>query len=395
MNRRTVTNSLLLHNVKLITPTRTIIGGWLLITDGKIASLGTDLAAAPSSTAVIDARHLSAMPGFIDLHVHGAGGRECMDGTVDALRTMSDFYARHGVTSFLATTWTAPRENIQIALQAIATLQNTPLKGATILGAHLEGPFLNPDRCGAQDRRQIRTASTKEALALLDVGVIRLLALAPEFPENHWLISECQRRGITVSAAHTAATYAHMQHAISLGLTQTTHTFNAMTALNHREPGTVGAALDFPELNCELIADNVHVHPAAMRILFALKGLDRTILISDAVRGAGLPAGTSYEQDGRIVTISHTSATLADGTLAGSILTMDRALQNFAQAVRRPFEELWQVSSWNAARAIHVSDRKGSLEIGKDADIVLLDSSGTVHYTLVEGRVVYQKELST
>lgn len=315
-----------------------------------------------------------------------------MDGTQDALRAMSSFYAQHGVTSFLPTTWTAPRDQIHAALQTIASLQNTPLDGATILGAHLEGPYLNPDRCGAQDRSQIRRAPTEEALAFLDTGVIRLVALAPEFPENQWLISECLQRGITVSAAHTAATYADMQRAISFGLTQTTHTFNAMTALNHREPGTVGAAMDFTELDCELIADNVHVHPAVMRILFMVKGLERIILISDAVRGAGLPAGSSYEQDGRLVAISATSATLGDGTLAGSILTMDRALQNFAQAVRRPFEELWKITSGNAARAIHVADRKGSIEIGKDADIVLLDPNGHVHVTIVGGRVVYQKE---
>ncbi len=383
-------DSLLLHNVKLVTPTRTFGNGWLHIVGGKIAALGAGT--APNSPIKLDGGDRTALPGFIDLHVHGAVGRECMDGTQDALRAMSSFYAQHGVTSFLPTTWTAPRDQIHAALQTIASLQNAPLDGATILGAHLEGPYLNPDRCGAQDRSQIRRAPTEEALAFLDAGVIRLVALAPEFPENQWLISECLQRGITVSAAHTAATYADMQRAISFGLTQTTHTFNAMTALNHREPGTVGAAMDFTELDCELIADNVHVHPAVMRILFMVKGLERIILISDAVRGAGLPAGSSYEQDGRLVAISATSATLGDGTLAGSILTMDRALQNFAQAVRRPFEELWKITSGNAARAIHVADRKGSIEIGKDADIVLLDPNGRVHATIVGGRVVYQKE---
>lgn len=384
--------SLLIQNLRIVTPNRTYAPGWLYIQDNSISAIGPNDTSAPAADHVINGTDLTALPGFIDVHVHGAVGYECMDGTTEALMAMSRFYAQHGVTGFLATTWTAPSEQILSALKTIATLQNQPLDGATILGAHLEGPYLNPDRCGAQDKRQIRTASPYEANAFLDLNVIRLLALAPEFSENHWLIEECVRRGIAVSAAHTAAKYSEMKQAVAKGLTQTTHTFNAMTALNHREPGTVGAALDIPELMCELIADNVHVHPAVMRILATAKGLDKIILISDAVRGAGLPTGSTYEQDGRRVSISQTSATLEDGTLAGSILTMDRALQNFASALNRPYEDLWQVASWNAAQAIHVVNRKGSLEVGKDADIVLLDHSGNVHFTIATGRVVYQKE---
>ena len=188
-----------------------------------------------------------------------------MDASADALRTMAQFYAQHGVTSFLATTWTDSRPRIQAALEAIAAAQGRQPNGATLLGAHIEGPYLNPERCGAQSTTYIRRADRDEALAFLDTGVVRLMALAPEFPENHWLIRECVRRGITVSAAHTAATYEQMRAAVAMGLTQATHTGNAMTGLHHREPGTLGAVLTLPEINAELIADNIHVHPAVMR----------------------------------------------------------------------------------------------------------------------------------
>jgi N-acetylglucosamine-6-phosphate deacetylase len=253
---------------------------------------------------------------------------------------------------------------------------------------HLEGPYLNPDRCGAQDVRLIRRADREEALEFLDSGVIRLLALAPEYEENLWLIDECVKRGITVSAAHTAASYEQMQTAAAHGVTQATHTFNAMTGLNHRQPGTVGAALTLPQISCELIADNIHVHPAVQKILLDVKSPSGVILITDAIRAAGLPEG-EYMLDERSVSIQDGAVRLADGTLAGSILTMERALQNLCSATGRSLVELWVTSSLNAARAIGISSRKGSLEVGKDADLVLLDDSFQVHLTVVQGEIAY------
>jgi N-acetylglucosamine-6-phosphate deacetylase len=292
------------------------------------------------------------------------------------------------VTSFLATTWTASRDAITKALELVEEMQGPIEGGATLLGVHLEGPYLHPARCGAQDVRLIRRADREEALAFLDSGVIRLLALAPEFEENLWLIDECVRRGITVSAAHTTADYEQMQTAAAHGLRQTTHTFNAMQGLGHREPGTVGAALTIPQIACELIADNIHVHPAVQKILVDVKTPAGVILITDAVRAAGLPEG-EYMLDERSVTIREGAVRLADGTLAGSILTMERALQNLCTATGRSLEELWVTSSLNAARAIGVSSRKGSLEVGKDADLVLLDEDFQVSCTIVEGQMVY------
>jgi N-acetylglucosamine-6-phosphate deacetylase len=330
------------------------------------------------------------LPGFIDLHVHGARGHEVMDASSSGLEEMARFYASHGVTSFLATTWTASRPSIMKALGLVKQMQGQIRGGATLLGAYLEGPYLNPTRCGAQDVNLIRRAEKEEALEFLETGVIRLLALAPEFDENLWLIEECVRRGITVAAAHTTATYGQMQRAAKYGVSHLTHCFNAMQGLGHRELGTVGAAMALPQISCELIADNIHVHPAAQKILLDVKHPSGVILVTDAIRATGLPDG-DYMLDERSIHIQNGAVRLTDGTLAGSVLTMERAVQNVCSATGRALAEVWTMSSLNAARAIGVSSHKGSLEVGKDADLVLLDESFNVNLTVVKGEVVFSK----
>lgn len=388
-----MSSSLLFTNAELMTPDAHIHRGWLLTQDAQIAALGWGDAPDTLDAERIDAAGKILLPGFIDLHVHGGAGSEAMDGTREAVMTMAQFYAQHGVTSFLATTWTDAGEVIQKALETIAAVQGQQPSGATILGAHIEGPYLNPERCGAQSTTHIRRAARDEALAFLDTGCVRLIALAPEYSENHWLIHECTRRGITVSAAHTAATYKQMRAAVEMGITQTTHTGNAMTGMHHREPGTLGAALTLRQLNCELIADNIHIHPAVQDVIYRCKGANSVILITDAVRGAGMPDG-DYSIDDRIVTIKDGIVRLPDGTLAGSTLTMERGLRNFLAATSEPLSKVWQTSSLNAARAIGVSARKGSLEQGKDADLVLVDSDINVLMTVAEGRIAYQNSES-
>lgn len=368
--------------------------GWLLTEGRRIQALGPGQPPAFSGERPprqVDAAGLTLLPGFIDVHVHGAAGQDTMDATPAALYAMARFYARHGVTAFLPTTWSASREAIQQALQAVAAACGPVPEGATILGAHLEGPYLNPEKCGAQATRFIRRAQRPEALAFLDSGVIRLLSLAPEFAENEWLIDECVRRGITVSAAHTAATYTQMAAAVRRGLTQTTHTFNAMTGLGHYEPGTVGAALALPDIRCELIADNIHVHPATMKVMVAAKGVAGVILITDAIRAAGLPEG-DQQLDDRVVSVRDGAVRLPNGALAGSVLTMAQALRNLLAATGRPLADLWPAASLNAARALGLAERKGRLAAGQDADLVLLDAHGEVRLTVAEGVIVYQAE---
>lgn len=383
---------LLIHNARLVTPRLPGQMGWLLVKGDKIRSIGygeTPEFSGDASLRRLDAQGKFLLPGFIDLHVHGAMGNELMDASPAGLEAMARFYASHGVTGFLATTWTSDRESITKALELVEEMQGPVQNGATILGVHLEGPYLHPARCGAQEVTHIRRAGRKEALAFLETGVIRLLALAPEFEENLWLIEECVKRGITVSAAHTTANYEQMQNAVAHGVSQVTHTFNAMQGLGHREPGTVGAALAFPQLACELIADNYHVHPAVQKILVDVKSAFGVILITDAVRPAGLPAG-DYMLDDRPVNNRTGAVRLADGTLAGSILTMERALQNICASTGRSITEMWPASSLNAARAIGLSARKGSLENGKDADLVLLDDEFKVYLTVAQGEIVFE-----
>lgn len=386
-----MTNAGLIINARLITEAGVLERGWLRWRAGQITAFGSGELPPNGDEHTIDAAGKWLLPGFIDVHVHGGAECEAMDGDPDALHTMARFYAQHGVTSFLATTWTDSRERIGRALLTIAGARGAYPDGATLLGAHLEGPYLNPDKCGAQSTVHIRRADRDEALAWLDLGVIRLLALAPEYDENQWLIRECVGRGIVVSAAHTSASYAQMQAALAMGVRQTTHTFNAMVGLHHREPGTVGAALALDDLYCELIADNIHVHPAAMKIAYRAKGAERLILVTDAIRGAGMPDG-EYPIDDRTVVIRDGAVRLPDGTLAGSTLTMERALMNLMAAVGERLEILWRASSLNAARALGIDDRKGSIAVGKDADLTLLDDHLQVKLTLAEGRIVFQGE---
>lgn len=384
-------STLILKNARIITPTETLDPAWLVCDDGKITQINAGTTLPEMDAEVIDCAGKTLLPGFIDLHVHGAMNHEAMDATPHALAEMARFYATHGVTSYLATTWTDNRSRITAALENIAACVGEQSDGATLVGAHLEGPYLNAEKGGAQNNTYIRRAEKDEAQSFLDLSIIKLLAIAPEFTENHWLIEACAKRGITVSAAHTSSTYEDIRHAVDLGLTQSTHTFNAMTGLHHREPGTVGAVLTMPQIRCELIADNVHVHPAVMNLLYLAKGADGVILISDAVRSAGMPDG-EYPIDDRTITVKEGVARLPDGTLAGSTLTMDRALYNFQQAIGEPLDMLWRTSSLNAAQAINIDDRTGSIEIGKDADLVLVDPDITIHLTIAKGRIVYRKD---
>lgn len=379
----------LFTNVSIITPADERMEGWLVVRDGKISEMGDGVPPIVQDALTVNAGRLTLLPGFIDVHVHGSVVFDTMDADPDGLRTMAQFFAKRGVTGFLPTTWTDAGERITAALEVVAEMQGPQPEGASILGAHLEGPYLNAEKTGAQNPKYVRRADREEATAWLDLDVIRLLALAPEYEENGWLIDECVKRGITVSAAHTNATYEQMQAAIDRGVTQATHTYNAMTGLHHRKPGVVGAVLLDDRVRCELIADNVHVHPGAMAVVSKMKGADGVILITDAVRAAGQPDG-EYNMDERTVVMKDGEVRLDDGTLAGSALNMNNGVRNYVRATGLPLEQAWRASSLNAAKAIGMADSKGSIEVGKDADIVLVDKSFRVHLTMVGGRVVYR-----
>jgi N-acetylglucosamine-6-phosphate deacetylase len=362
--------------------------GWVRTEGRSIAALGPGEPPEGEAQERIDAQGLWLVPGFIDLHVHGGDGADAMDADPEALRCMARFHAAHGVTAVLPTTWTATEAATMAALEAVAEAAGPVEGGATILGAHLEGPWLNRDRCGAQDADLIRPADPQEARRFLDTGVVRLVTLAPEVEGNRWVIGECRERSITVAAGHTQAGYEEMVEAVRLGVRHVTHTYNAMAPLGHRDPGTVGAALTLDDLRCELIADGVHVHPAAMALLARAKGTDGVVLVSDATRAAGLPDGP-VDLGGRPAVSAGGALRLADGRLAGSVCTLDTARRVFAAATGWGPAELAAAASGNAAAALGLT-AKGALAAGADADLVLLDAEGTVRLTMAEGRVVYR-----
>jgi N-acetylglucosamine-6-phosphate deacetylase len=380
---------LLIKNTHIYTPQGEIETGWLLLEDGRIASINSGMPSKNDYTQ-IDAGGRACLPGFIDIHTHGAVGSEAMDANTAGLEAMGHFYARHGVTSFLATTWAADKLAVDNAVACIRDNLGPLPGGPALLGAHLEGPYISNLKAGAQPYDAIRPVERVEAQAWLNSGAVRLVTTAPEVSANRWLINACKQRGITVSAGHTDATYEKMEEAVRMGITQVTHCFNAMSPLHHRYPGVVGAALAFPELRCELIADLIHVHPGAIRVLWNAKGVDGIILITDSIRAAGLGEG-KYDILGQTITIKGGAARLPDGTLAGSLLTMDAALQNLSAAIKQPLGVVWPCSSLVPARAIGIDATTGSLEAGKQADIVLLNPDGSVWTTIRRGDVIYRQ----
>jgi N-acetylglucosamine-6-phosphate deacetylase len=373
--------------------------GWLAAAGGRIQALGPGEAPGGVRTeigalgVVVDGRGGVLMPGFIDVHVHGGDGADAMDADADGLRRMARFHAAHGVTALLPTTWAAPPAAILAAVEAVAEALGPVDGGATIVGAHLEGPWINPARAGAQDPAGIRLPDLEEARRLLAAGggVVRLVALAPELAGAGALIGELVGRGVTVAAGHTEAGWDEMVAAVAAGLRHVTHTFNAMAGFGHREPGTAGAALALPELRCELIADGHHVHPGAMAVLARAKGPGGVVLVSDAVRAAGRPEG-EVDLGGRTAQHCCGAVRLADGRLAGSVLTLDVALRRFAAATGWGWPDLARAAAGNAADALGLSS-KGRLAAGADADLVLLGDGGAgdVRLTVAEGRIVHRR----
>lgn len=381
----------LIHNARVITPTTVIEAGWIAWEGTHIVAIGRADERPPDGIGRwIDGQGAYLLPGFIDLHVHGALGHDTMDADADALIAVAKYFAQHGVTRFVPTTITSSTEATLQALHAVQVAMARDYVGAKIVGAHLEGPYLNPTKAGAQNTAWIRRADPQEALQWLDTGIIKVISLAPEYPENDWLIEACHRRGVVVSAAHTDATYAQMQHAQQLGLSQITHTFNGMRGMHHREPGVVGAAFNLSDLYCELIADNTHVHPAVMDILWKIKGVSHIILITDSTRGTGMPDG-QYDIGGQVFYMKDTEARLADGTLAGSTATMDQVVSNFATLVGG-LPAMWQTSSHNAACQLGIEHETGALVAGKVADVVLMGDDGRILLTVCNGRLCHLDE---
>jgi N-acetylglucosamine-6-phosphate deacetylase len=371
----------------LITPLEIYEEAEVLIEDRSIVAVGPGVASGEIAE-VIDVGGAIVAPGYVDVHVHGSAGHDAMDGTREAIDGMARFLATRGVTSFCPTTLTQPAADILTSVRAIAECMENGIEGgAEPLGVHLEGPYIDAKKKGAQPEQHITTAAAIDYRQLFSLGNIKLITLAPEIEENREVIAFARREGAAVVVGHSSASYEDLEEAVKHGLNHATHTFNQMEGLHHRKPGTVGGVLLLDEIFAEFIADGIHLHPAIVDMVVRLKGPERAVAITDAISGAGMPDG-DYELGGQKVVVKEGAVRLPDGTLAGSALTLDQAVRNIVEFTIAGVPEAIQMATLTPARSIGVADRKGLLEPGKDADIIVLDDDLDVLKTMVGGEVV-------
>jgi N-acetylglucosamine-6-phosphate deacetylase len=383
---------IVIHADRLFTPFEEIQDAILVIRGGKISAMGRrSEVETPRGVRAIDTRGKIVVPGFVDVHIHGAGGHDVMEGTTDALDAVAATVATHGTTSFVATTVTASEIETSHSVAGIAnrilrSADSPPRElSAEILGIHYEGPFISAARRGVHPTKWIAAPSTEnfEQLLKRSRGTAKIITLAPELHGALDLIAEARRAGLVISLGHTDATYEQAMAAIEAGATHAAHVYNAMRPFSHRETGVLGAVLTSPKVSAELIADGVHVDEAAMRILIEMKTPERVILVSDGISATGMPDG-KYQLGMFEVKVSKGVARNAEGKLAGSTLTLDCALRNIV-ALGVPFPSALRMVTANPARQIGLAARKGVLAVGADADLVLLNDQLEVSGVMTRG----------
>ena len=368
--------------------TRLIVSPVVEIEDGRIASISSRAQdELPHAGSVLDFPGATLAPAFFDVHIHGAMGHDVMEATPEALDAVGSFLAQHGTGSFLATTVTAPLETTLRALSRLAKLlERPPVAGhAQAVGIHLEGPFLSHAKRGVQPAENLLAPdiSIFDRLFEASEGRIRLMTLAPELPGAVELTAHATARGVRVSLGHSNATAAETQAAIHAGAVSATHTFNAMRALDHREPGVLGTVLSSDALYAELICDGIHVAPEIVKLFWRAKGAERGILVTDAMSAAGMPDG-EYRLGDFAVQVADDRA-MAGGVLAGSVLTLDRALTNFLEFSGAPLEQALRLLTVNPAAMLGVGDSAGSVGVGQPANLVVLDFAGILVGSVVNG----------
>ena len=371
-----------------------IVNGILLLPDGEVRGKALLLDETirgivdvdqVGDAQVLDAKGAYVAPGLIDTHTHGYRGKDVSDADAEGIRAMARGFLENGVTSFLPTTMTVAWDILEQVFSQVRELQKesrqADFSGAQILGCHAEGPFINPSKKGAQAESAILAPDPARILPYADV--IKVITFAPEMPGGETFIRALREKtDIRLSIGHTGATYEQAMTAIALGASRTTHTFNAMTSLLHREPGVVGAAL-CSDVYAELIPDTFHVHPALFSLLHKVKG-DRVVLITDSLRATGMPDG-EYTLGGQAFVLKGIQCRLKDGTIAGSVLKLNEGVRNYRDHAGVPLYTAVRAASLSAAQSAGVDREKGSLERGKDADIIFLTEDCTVLRTMVRG----------
>lgn len=388
---------LTLRGARLVDATIDIAHSDITINDTRIQEIGHAHSAEQNS---IDATDAIITPGFIEVHTHGGGGFNLHTTNMQEIASYAHWIPKTGVTSFLiaviGTPHSLPEPQLQAAVAAIELFEtksgNEP-EGEPIaepLGIHLEGPYISEKRRGAHPPSWLRVPNEHETERMLELtkGYLRLITVAPELPNAEKMIRRLIDAGVTVSMGHTDVNYEQAQAAIRLGITHATHCFNAMRPLLHREPGPIAAIAQSPQVFGELIADGMHVHPAMMDMLVRILGPERTIVVTDAQAPTGLAHGT-FEFGGQEVRVIRGVARLADGTLAGSMLTMDKALRNILETTHVSLQQAIGMLTLNPARSAQIEKRKGRLSVGYDADLLIFDKSLTLQATICRGKIAF------
>ncbi len=364
-----------------------IVGNKALLFDNKIIGL-VDEAQIPESAEVICADGCFVAPGLVDVHIHGYLGEDASDGSAEGLRKMAEGVMQNGVTTFLPTTMTVSMQEIEAALDVVRSLQeeSKTWRGAYLAGVNAEGPFINESKKGAQAAEHIKVPDADWILANKDI--IKLCTIAPEVEGGLEAIRKIRENSdVRVSVGHTDATFEKAMEAFACGATQVTHLFNAQTPLHHRKPGVVGAGLS-ADVYTELIADTFHVNAGLFSLLAHCKG-DKLVLITDCTRAGGMPDG-EYSLGGQKTFVKGIQCLLEDGTIAGSVLRLNDAVKNMRKSTDLPLWEIVKAASLNPANAIGMGDTKGSIEAGKDADLVITDQNFDVKKTIMQGEIRYE-----
>ena len=376
---------------RLFTPTDVIANPVVLIDSGTIQDLGTrsDLE-VPAYAQHLDFLDLVVAPGFIDIHVHGGAGHDVMRDDPSGRIVFEKALAKHGVTSYLPTTVTASMERILGAVDRLGNIicaEDVSQAGARPLGIHLEGPFISAAKCGVHPAEYLVSPTVDLFERILDAsgGTLRMMTIAPEVPGANEVIRHARERGVFTSIGHSNATFEEAAKGIAAGAVSATHTFNAMRALDHREPGILGAVLSDERIMADIIADGVHVAPAVVQVFLKAKGIDRAVLVTDAISATGMPDGT-YQLGPFQVQVRGDRAEF-EGKLAGSVLTLDRAVRNVMSFAKWSLQQSVILGTRNPAQLIG-ADTKGELAVGSDADLVLLSAKGEVVHTMVGGQLV-------
>ena len=331
-------------------------------------------------------------PGFVDLHLHGALGKDVMDGQEESVRTIAEHQANSGVTGFLGSTMSAPLDSVLEAIRLIKIAAEDPLP-SEVMGVHIEGPFLNTKKKGAHTASFIRGMTEKDCERLIDAtnGLNAILSLAPEVEDNMRWIPKLKAQGYVVAIGHTDATYGQAMKSFSKGVTHATHLYNAMSGFDHREPGVVGAVLDSENITAEIIADGVHVHPAALRLAGARKGPERICLVTDSMMATGVGDGVYAWGEEELEVQGNRATIRGSDILAGSVLTLNTAIKNIADWTGVTINQAINMASLNPARVLGVEERVGSIQIGKLANLVVLDQNFRVVDTISRGKSVLRK----